>query len=465
MKYLSLLLLSTGLLANAQQGGNAKSNGGSSTQTTNNGGQSAQGSSNGGMQAGGIANGGMNTGNLGAGTSTSGTGTSSAPGNAVSASNVPPGANPFLALSSSFPTLTSTQKTGLQMAATLWAQDTAVVSTALQLLGSGQMSDQDFRDAADMAYMAEVNELMQKNYIDALLGTMPQLQAASTSLGNGSFAIVVDQLREMRIRGPSNQTFVQAAVSGMNTLRCRQVLLAIDAYLQTANQAAGNNSFISATRPPACTQLYAQTADTLPAGSTVNATTFPTAQQLITQFNQPPRFMLSNSVAFSQTSGSDTTPALGSQYVSTPPFSNTSSLAGQLLAFQGMPVMTNGAASNALANPINAVLFQSVITTGNTASNSTTMSTTGTTSSNSTTPATGSGASTQASTGASTQASTGASTQASTGASTQASTGATKGGKGTSSTGTGANTNANAGAGGKNTKGNNGRRFRRSYRA
>jgi hypothetical protein len=417
MKYLSLLLLGSSLVAGARTGnaganagnsnagngnaGNAGANAGNNNGNGNaNTGMTAQGSSNGQMQAGGIVNGGMNTGNSGA-TGATGTTTSSAPGNAVSAANVPPGANPFVAVGNStgsngmqFPTLTATQKMGLQMAANLWAQDTAVVSSALSLLGSGNMTDQDFRDVADMAYMAEVNELMQKNYIDALLGTMPQLQAASTSLGNGSFAIVVDQLREMRIRGQANQTFVQAAVQGMNNLRCRQVLLAIDTYVQTANQAAGNTSFISATRPPACKQVYAQTADTLPAGSVTNATTFPNAAQLITQFNQAPRFMLSNAVAFKQNSGSDNTPALGSQYTTNPPFTNTSSLSGQLLAFQGKPVMTNGAASNIQANPLNGVLFSNIANnntsssnTGN--SNNGNSTTTGTTTGNNSTTTTG----------------------------------------------------------------------------
>jgi len=295
----------------------------------------------------------------------SGTQTASAPGNAVSASNVAPGVNPFIAVAGNdakkFPQLNDFQKQGLQQAAILWSQDTAVVSSALSLLGSETMNEQDFRDVADMAYMAEVNELMQKNFIDALLGQMPQLQAASTSLGNGSFAIVVDQLREMRIRGPSNKTFVQAAVSGMNNLRCRQVLLAIDTYVLTATQAAGNNTFISATRPPACQQLYAQTADTLPVAAVTNATTFPNAAQLIGQFNQAPRFMLSNQVGFSQQSGSDNTPALGSQFSTNTPFTNTSSLSGQLLAFNGMPVATNGDPKNTNANPLNAVLFQNQI--------------------------------------------------------------------------------------------------------
>jgi hypothetical protein len=398
MKYLSLLVLGSSLVAGAsfprpnlanglrgnQASGNSNSNANSNANSNSNG---RTGNSNGNANTNGNANSnsnsnrnsstnansnnnngntnsnnnGMTGNNTANGNNNGGTTTSSAPGNAVSAANVAPGANPFLAVGGNnknqFPSLTDNQKTGLQNAANLWAQDTAVVSSALSTLGSGGMSDQDFRDTADMAYMAEVNELQQKNYIDALLGTMPQLMAASTSLSNGSFAIVVDQLREMRIRGQSNQTFVQAAVQGMNNLRCRQVLLAIDAYVQTANQAAGNNSFISATRPPACQQVYAQTADTLPAGSVTNATTFPNANQLITQFNQPPRFMISNAVAFSQNSGSDSTPALGSQFTANAPFSNTSSLSGQLLAFQGQPLMTNGAATNTKANPLNAVLF------------------------------------------------------------------------------------------------------------
>ena len=332
----------------------------------------AAGSSSGQMKAGGIVNGGISTGDKGA--KNPPTKVASAPGNAISAANVPAGKNPFEALNAgnaTFPQLTDTQKMGLQMAATLWSQDTAVVSSALSLLATGTMSEQDFRDAADMAYMAEVNELMQKNYIDALLSNMPEIQAASTSLSNGSFAIVVDQLREMRIRGNKNMTFVNAAVQGMNTLRCRQVLLAIDTYLQTANLAAGNTSFISATRPPACRSLYNQTADTLPNSAVTNATTFPTASQLIAQFNQAPRFMLSNSVAFSQNSGNDNTPALNSQYTSQYPFTNTSSLSGQLLAFQGTPVKTNGDASNFKANPVNAVLFPNAGKGNNNNNNST----------------------------------------------------------------------------------------------
>ena len=337
MKYVSLAVFAAGLVAAEE----------------------ATGASAGPMKAGAVLNGGISTGSKGALASK----VQSAPGNAASAANVAPGANPFEALNAgqtAFPQLTDTQKMGLQMAAVLWSQDTAVVSSALDRLANSQMSEADFRDAADMAYMAEVNELMQKNYIDALLSEMPEIQAASISLVNGSFPIVVDQLRELRIRGPKNQTFVQAAIQGMNTLRCRQVLLAIDTYVQTANLAAGNTSFISATRPPACRDLYAQTADTLPAGAVVNATTFPTASQLIAQFNQAPRFMLSNIVAFSAASGSDNTPALGSQYTTTYPFTNTSSLAGQLLAFQGNPVSTNGDASNFKANPVNAVLFSSI---------------------------------------------------------------------------------------------------------
>lgn len=103
--------------------------------------------------------------------------------------------------------------------------------------------DAAFKQAALVAFNAEVDELTHKAVIDAANGKDPQVIAANSTLATGgAFQDVVDKLKLMSQQG-------KAAVNNIDLInqnRCTNVLPNIDAYMAST----GSNS--QAIRPNVC---------------------------------------------------------------------------------------------------------------------------------------------------------------------------------------------------------------------
>lgn len=68
--------------------------------------------------------------------------------------------------------------------------------------GASIQSDVQFKQAATVAFNAEVDELIHKAIIDSALGTDPNVIAAnSTLVTGGAFQDVVDKLQQMSTQG------------------------------------------------------------------------------------------------------------------------------------------------------------------------------------------------------------------------------------------------------------------------
>lgn len=268
------------------------------------------------------------------------------PGNAQAANN--PGTKQ--AAAQGVPNLTASQKVAVQNAIQQWSLDTSLVSCSLNMLPSGQLNQADFMDLADAAYDAEVDETIQKATLDALLGDMPMVQSASANLTNGTFISVVDGLREMRIRGDTNNT--QPVVNLINNNRCRPVMEAIDAYLAAGAMAVGNTTVPTAVRPQACMQINANTNSQITQRVINNCTSAPRANELARDYGQSPTFQLSNAVTQQGNVASDNTGALGDSF---PNAANQSSVQGAQPQLFPNGLAINGDPANVQANPANAV--------------------------------------------------------------------------------------------------------------
>lgn len=132
----------------------------------------------------------------------------------------------------------------LATAVSNWMADTSMVSNFLDI-GKSIQDDTAFKQAALVAFNAEVDELDHKAIIDAANGNQPAVQAANSTLaGGGSFQDVVDKLKIMADQG-------RAAVQNIDLIlqnRCVNVLPNIDAYM------ASTGSSSQAVRPKVCDQ-------------------------------------------------------------------------------------------------------------------------------------------------------------------------------------------------------------------
>jgi hypothetical protein len=82
-----------------------------------------------------------------------------------------------------------------------WMADTSMVSNFLNN-GPSIQNDVQFKQAATVAFNAEVDELIHKAIIDSALGTDPNVIAAnSTLVTGGAFQDVVDKLQQMSTQG------------------------------------------------------------------------------------------------------------------------------------------------------------------------------------------------------------------------------------------------------------------------
>ncbi|CAI9626168.1 unnamed protein product [Alternaria burnsii] len=132
----------------------------------------------------------------------------------------------------------------LATAVSNWMADTSMVSNFLNT-GASIQNNVQFKQAATVAFNAEVDELNHKAIIDAANGQMPNVIAANSTLATGgSFQDVVDKLQQMSVQG-------MAAVGNIDLInqnRCVNVLPNIDAYM------ASTGSTSQAVRPTVCDQ-------------------------------------------------------------------------------------------------------------------------------------------------------------------------------------------------------------------
>jgi hypothetical protein len=132
----------------------------------------------------------------------------------------------------------------LATAVSNWMADTSMVSNFLNT-GASIQNNVQFKQAATVAFNAEVDELNHKAIIDAANGAMPSVIAANSTLATGgSFQDVVDKLQQMSVQGMA----AAGNIDLINQNRCVNVLPNIDAYM------ASTGSTSQAVRPTVCDQ-------------------------------------------------------------------------------------------------------------------------------------------------------------------------------------------------------------------
>jgi hypothetical protein len=132
----------------------------------------------------------------------------------------------------------------LATAVSNWMADTSMVSNFLNT-GASIQNNVQFKQAATVAFNAEVDELNHKAIIDAANSADPNVIAANSTLATGgSFQDVVDKLQQMSVQGMA----AAGNIDLINQNRCVNVLPNIDAYMAST----GSNS--QAVRPTVCDQ-------------------------------------------------------------------------------------------------------------------------------------------------------------------------------------------------------------------
>jgi len=135
----------------------------------------------------------------------------------------------------------------IQTAVDAWQRDTGVVSNFLNM-GQSFTDENTFKNQALIAHSAEVDELTHKNVLDQFVQSN-NLAGANSTLTNGAFQLVVDQLLLMATQG-------RKAIGGIDLInkdRCVNVLPNIDIYFrESALNIGGGIPVQQAVRPAAC---------------------------------------------------------------------------------------------------------------------------------------------------------------------------------------------------------------------
>ncbi|KAF1357702.1 hypothetical protein EJ07DRAFT_83899, partial [Lizonia empirigonia] len=132
----------------------------------------------------------------------------------------------------------------LATAVSNWMADTSMVSNFLNT-GPTIKNNAAFKQAALVAFNAEVDELNHKAIIDAANGQQPNVIAANSTLATGgAFQDVVNKLQLMSVQGLAAANNIDL----INQNRCTNVLPNIDAYM------ASTGSTSQAVRPQVCDQ-------------------------------------------------------------------------------------------------------------------------------------------------------------------------------------------------------------------
>ncbi|KAF2416690.1 hypothetical protein EJ08DRAFT_654660 [Tothia fuscella] len=134
-----------------------------------------------------------------------------------------------------------------------WMRDTGIVSNFLNI-GQGLQDEQSFKNQAQIAHSAEVDELTNKAVLDQFMPNNANVKAANATLSNGAFQLVVDRLEDMAMQGRSQVN----GIDDINKDRCVNVLPNIDAYMREAALTIGNGQAIQqSVRPAACANVVA----------------------------------------------------------------------------------------------------------------------------------------------------------------------------------------------------------------
>jgi hypothetical protein len=141
----------------------------------------------------------------------------------------------------------------MQLAVDGWMRDTGVVSNFLNTGGS-LTDEQTFKNQALIAHSAEVDELTHKNVLDQFMPNNQNVKAANSTLSNGAFQLVVDQLQNMADNGRSQM----GGIDLINKDRCINVLPNIDMYMREAALTIGMGRPVQqSVRPAACSNIQA----------------------------------------------------------------------------------------------------------------------------------------------------------------------------------------------------------------
>jgi hypothetical protein len=149
-------------------------------------------------------------------------------------------------------TISASTAKALQAACDSWSADTGKVS-GFQDAGNG-LAGQQFKAAANVAFVAEVDELTHKAILDNAIGLDPQVSIANLTLTNGCFQSVVNNLQVMSVQGEAGLSLIDT----INNIRCTQILPSIDTYMAVAAQLIGPGATLrKAIRPAACAAIVA----------------------------------------------------------------------------------------------------------------------------------------------------------------------------------------------------------------
>jgi hypothetical protein len=141
----------------------------------------------------------------------------------------------------------------MQTAIDAWMRDTGVVSNFLNI-GPNIQDEQTFKNQAQIAHSAEVDELTQKAVLDQFMPNNQNVKAANSTLSNGAFQLVVDRLDDMARQGFSQKN----GINDINKDRCINVLPNIDTYMREGANTIGNGQVTQqSVRPAACSNTVA----------------------------------------------------------------------------------------------------------------------------------------------------------------------------------------------------------------
>lgn len=150
-------------------------------------------------------------------------------------------------------TISAATARALQAACDNWSADTGKVS-GFQDAGKGLPAGRQFNAAANVGFLAEVDELTHKAILDKTIGLDPQVSIANLTLTNGCFQSVVNNLQVMSIQGKPTQGLIDT----INSIRCTQILPSIDTYFAVAAALIGPGATLrKAIRPAACAAIVA----------------------------------------------------------------------------------------------------------------------------------------------------------------------------------------------------------------
>ncbi|KAI0451616.1 hypothetical protein F5B21DRAFT_516633 [Xylaria acuta] len=133
-----------------------------------------------------------------------------------------------------------------------WRADTSMVSQFLSAVPT--LHGSQLEAAAQVALNAENDELLHKKVLDQSFSSDKRIVAANDVLVNqGTFQSVVDALGKFATSGakmaPSE---ISTLLQKTNSVRCGQVLPAIDTYFHVTGEKLNNGGFLIATRPTNC---------------------------------------------------------------------------------------------------------------------------------------------------------------------------------------------------------------------